>query len=260
MASLLFLLVVSARGQTIEGRVVLPDSAGVVGVSRLAVCDTAQGRVFYGGVGAVGVMAGPEGRRVERIDVEGRVNHYTHGLYLDQGLSRFCTLAGLDTLIEVIDTRADSIVETIALPYGMVVQNGEQMVCLNTQDHKLYAVVGLGKTAVFDIAAGTFLRVFELAPDPVGMCYNPRSNKVYANCNNKVWVRDGATDSLLNIVPAGNGATYLGHLGTHNKVYVTNTFGDDVTVIDGAGDSLVCTIQVPGGPGGMTTNETDGKV
>lgn len=256
---LLLLLVTAAGGQVIEGRVLLPDSFGVFGVATGSVCDTVQGKVYYGGAGAVGVLAGPLGRRVGRIEVGGAVNHFFHGLHLDPGLNRLYSLAGYDTLISVIDPLTDSVVGTMTSPQRLITGDGVEQACLNTQNHKLYVAAG-GEVAVFDASAGTFLRLLDSAPHQPRLCYNPRSNKVYGLHMNEVWIIDGATDSVRNIVPAGNGASWIKCLARCDKVYVTNLFGASVTVIDGAGDTLIRHIPTPPGPAKMTMNGAEGKV
>ncbi len=252
-----------ASGQTLAGRIVMPDSSGFFGIALRPASDTIHAKVYLGGIGAVGVLAGPEGRRSARIEVAGAGNHFFHGLILDESSRKLYSIPGYDTLITVIDTRTDSVVALMTGPNRYwVIFDGIECACLNTQNNKLYVWTTLG-LARFDVSADTLLGWVEI---PVGvsnpgMCHNPVNNKFYFIAwNNRVAIFDAEADTLLDTVPAGNGACQIAYLERCNKIYVTNLMGSNITVIDGAGDSVICHISTPGGPNRMIMNKTRGKV
>jgi YVTN family beta-propeller protein len=247
-----------AGGQTLDTRILLPDSFGVLGITPGAVCDTIHGKVYYAGVGAIGVLGGADGRRVGRIEVAGAANPYVHGLHWNPASRRLYSVPGLDTLISVIETETDSVVATMAMPHPLIALDGVRNACLNTRRNKLYVVTYSGKCAVFDLSTNTLQRVL---PVSGWTCYDAASDKLYMLVDdNQVSIFDGNADSLLTTVQAGNGATNLRCLERCNRVYVTNFFGASVTVIDGASNGVIRDIPTPVGPLNLTMNETDGKV
>ena len=81
---------------------------------------------------------------------------------------------------------------------------------------------------------------------PSALCYNSQNNKIY--CANhwvpdyNVTVIDGATDSVIAIIPSGQEPLALCYNSQNNKVYCVNYYIASVMVIDGASDSVVATV------------------
>lgn len=256
----LVLLVAIAAGQTLERKVLVPDSIAVLGIALRSVCDTTGNKVYYPGIGAVGVLSGELGRRTGRIEVPGGLA-LSSGLHWDAALDKVCCVWGWDSAIGVIDTRTDSLVARMVFPGDRLAYDGDGSACINTREHKLYAWAN-GLLAKFDLTTNRFASwVGCTLSCNADMCYNPISNKLYfLSEGNTVAIYDAHADTLLAVVPAGNGATKIGYLERCNKVYVTNPFGGSVSIIDGAGDSLIRELPVPDAPVTLAMNETDGKV
>ncbi len=82
--------------------------------------------------------------------------------------------------------------------------------------------------------------------DVRALCYNPKSNKIYAAAGDRdsVGIINAGTMQLIKVVAAGDLPTAFGYNALLNRVYCVNLFGYNVTVIDGAGDSVVATVPV----------------
>jgi YVTN family beta-propeller protein len=243
-------------GQAITGKIVLPDSFGVWSYGQFPLEDTAVGKVYVAGCGAVNVLAGPDGHRSARIDVPS-VGDGGGGLFLYPALHKLYTVAYYDTAVTVIDTRTDQVIKTMPMR-GDRAGDAAELACLNTRDGKLYVWdMSADRCAVFDLARDTFL--YLRLPKGCWRCYNPVSNKVYA-FSDSLYIYDAHADTFLKSLPQGNLAFSVACLACCNKVYVTDRASSSVKVIDGAGDSVITDVPTGGGPGNMTMNERDGKV
>lgn len=253
----------TAVAQSLAFRVVVPDSAGLLGAT-YAAYDAAHQKVFFAAVGAVGVLGGQDGRRTRRIDATfGRLNTF-NGVFLDSALGKVYFVPGLDSLVTVIDTRTESVVGTISVPHGSYMLLGGDEACLNTVNHKLYVMTSRG-IGVFDTRSDEWIGYVNPGPLPGGspeMCYNPDANKYYYMADgNNIAVCDGATDTLIKSLFAGTGApgTPL-YVHSQQRVYIPSSCGTEIAVVDGWGDSLLPVIQTPGGPFIAAANDTDGKL
>ena len=62
------------------------------------------------------------------------------------------------------------------------------------------------------------------------------------------------------VIPVGTRPTKVLWNPTSNKVYVSNTYSNTVTIINGSDNSVITTLQVPTGPLEMVWNSRDNKV
>ncbi len=108
------------------------------------------------------------------------------------------------------------------------------------------AVVG-----VIDCSADSLLAVVATDPhlQPTAVCYNPTTDRAYCAVAgaNIVMVIDGVDNSIRRVVASGIQPRALLHDPLGNKVYCANagvsgSFGS-ITVLDGAGDSVLRTIE-----------------
>lgn len=253
----------TSRAQSLAFRVVVPDSAGLMGAT-YAVYDAVHQKVFFAAVGAVGVLGDPDGHRTRRIDATfGRLNTF-NGVFLDSAFDKVYFVPGLDSLVTVIDTRAESVVGTMSVPHGAHILLGGDEACLNTVNHKLYVMTNRG-IGVFDTRSDQWIGYVDPGPLPGGspeMCYNPDADKYYYMAEgNNLAVCDGAADTLITLLFAGNGAPDVPRfVRSQQKVYIPNSCGAEIAVVDGWGDSLLPTIETPGGPFIAAVNDTDGKL
>jgi YVTN family beta-propeller protein len=97
---------------------------------------------------------------------------------------------------------------------------------------------------------------------PCALCYNPTNNKVY--CANRysdnMTVIDGATNSVIATVAAGDRPRALCYNPTDNKVYCSNSGVANVTVTDGATNSVVATVGVGDWPFDFCHNPIQNRV
>ena len=65
---------------------------------------------------------------------------------------------------------------------------------------------------------------------------------------------------LETTIPVGNGPRTLVYNSTNNKIYSANYYSDNVTVIDGAANSVVTSITVGDTPCALVYNPTNNKI
>jgi YVTN family beta-propeller protein len=118
----------------------------------------------------------------------------------------------------------------------------------NTRNNKLYVPEYSGGLAIYDAVRDTFIRQFtefEAGWSPVWL---PGVNKVYVGASGGptsdcVAVLDGATDSLIKLLPVSGGqVTDLAVDSVRNRVYANFFNGNEgggLVVIDGVRDSIV---------------------
>jgi YVTN family beta-propeller protein len=124
----------------------------------------------------------------------------------------------------------------------------------------LVPLTGLHKRAV---VAGLAKATGQTSP-PHGIAINAVTNRVYlANFGaSNVVVLDGATDTPIATVPAGNNPSGIAVNVATNKIYVANygnLNGTTVTVIDGA-DNHTTTLTVGTGPKDIAVNPVTNKI
>ena len=109
---------------------------------------------------------------------------------------------------------------------------------------------------VMDCASDSLLALIATDPQlqPTAACFNPTTDRAYCAVAgaNIVMVMDGTDNSVRQVVHSGMQPWGLVHDPSGNKVYCANAGSEDaqssITVIDGAGDSVLRTIET--GPWG----------
>jgi YVTN family beta-propeller protein len=91
---------------------------------------------------------------------------------------------------------------------------------------------------------------------PLGILWNPASNKVYTvnNYDYTVSVIDGASNQVVATVGVADEPMALCWNSVHNKVYCASIDPDWLSVIDGAGDTLIRKVRMRGQPTRMVYN------
>jgi len=128
--------------------------------------------------------------------------------------------------------------------------------------HFLLAVIASGILFV-SLGRGQYLEaVIPVGHDPLGVLWNPTSNKVYAAnyWDGTVSVIDGATNQVLATVAVGEYPWTLCWNSANNKVYATCRDPDWVYVIDGVGDSVTKRIRTRANPTHMAYNAAMNKL
>jgi DNA-binding beta-propeller fold protein YncE len=251
------LLVVSlASGQVLERIIGLPDSLGVNQFGPHMTLDSAHNKVYAASTGALSVLGGPEGRRIGRIAASVAGLTGQSGCYLYPQAGRLYWVRGYDTVITVISTTNDSVIGQLKTRPTEKFGDGDYMACIDTAGHRLYARTN-GGMAAFDISADTFIHFIGSG---AATCFNPRNRRLYILDGNDVQIIDPGPDTLLKVIPAQQVASRISYLHRCNKVYVTNRYSKSVTIIDGAGDSLLEHLYLGAAPYTFEMNEEDGKV
>jgi len=105
--------------------------------------------------------------------------------------------------------------------------------------------------SVIDASTNTFLRNIRAGSweGPVGVAVNPVTDLVYTTGNDNVLVIDGSSYLTLATLSVGTAPSSLAVNPATNRIYVGNRMSDDVSVIDGATNTVVATIPLGDGPG-----------
>jgi DNA-binding beta-propeller fold protein YncE len=249
-----------AAAQTLSYRMGVPDSLGVAGYPSHGVYSPAVNKLYLAGRGAVSVFGGgPAGGRIGRIGLTGVAFEPSAGLHYDSALGKLYVVDAYDTLIQVIDVAADSVVARFALPQWEYAFDGVRCAALDPLTHKLY-VMTASTCFVYDCIHDTLLHA--MATTPGDICISRKSRKVYIQTRgfNQVQVFDAVSDTLRATVATGNGTSDIIFLERFNKLYVCNYFGASLSIIDGSGDTLIRELPTPVGPMFPSVNERDGTV
>lgn len=114
--------------------------------------------------------------------------------------------------------------------------------CWNSTDNRVYAANYLS-SSVTVIDAGTLrpIRTVRVPAGPVALLHNPENDLVYCasaglqpNLADTVTVLDGATNQVVARVRVGQAPAALALNRLRNKLYVANSAGASVSVIDAA--------------------------
>jgi len=171
-----------------------------------------------------------------------------------------------DNSVSVVNCSTNTVVATV--PVG----GSPAALCCNPRDNKVYCSYG-SSVAVIDGALDYVIASLAAKGTARSLCYNASDNKVYCAGYVYSWrpplsqgwvsIYDGQEDTvivhrLLTDV-SGTSVCSLCCNSQNDKVYCSDYGLGVVWVIDGASDSLICSIDVPGGPMRFTWNTADNR-
>ncbi|HDQ99866.1 MAG TPA: T9SS type A sorting domain-containing protein [candidate division WOR-3 bacterium] len=257
----LFLAGSIALALEVEGLLAMPDSFGIT-KSGWSDFDSATGKLYIAGSFAVASIQAPQTRRSGRIDLPVGGRGRTSRPFIHHGLGKLY-LVPYDTAIAVIRTVDDSVLGFMPAPASPHLRYflGGECAVLAEELNRLYVMTN-GSCAVYCLLGDTLLHTVQMPMTyAVGqMTFNTVSSKFYVGVgNNQLAIFHAGPDTLIDVVQAGDGASDLGYLARHNKVYFSNYTGSSVSIFCGAGDSLITELPTPGGPMTMVMNELEGK-
>ncbi len=169
------------------------------------------------------------------------VNHYLYVTNYDS------------STISVIDGATDAVVTTIG---GLGSMGNPRAIAFDAANGKLYVTQPqAGSVSVIDGATNQVVGTVALGRvwSMLGIAYNPANKDVYVTAAygtaglawlGKVFVIDGATDTVVGEVPVGDDPAMPAVDPTTGDVFVPNTSGENVTVIQGATNTVVANISV----------------
>jgi YVTN family beta-propeller protein len=146
-----------------------------------------------------------------------------------------------DDHVVVIDGAADTV---IAIVPG---SPQTCFLCYNPTSNKVYSANFYGNVTVIDGATNQVVATVRTGDGCCAVIYNPTNNKVYSanSGSDDVTVIDGATNQVIATVPVGHRPGALCYNSTNNKVYCANMDDAwDITVIDGASNQVITTLPV----------------
>jgi YVTN family beta-propeller protein len=165
---------------------------------------------------------------------------------------------------------SDNTTATVTIPGGWAQSDD---IAVNTVTNRIYVmnrrgtpsgnpgsvtvVNGADNSVITDVPVGEF---------PLAIAVNEATNKVYVACCNvadaaqrQVWVIDGATHATTQ-VPVGPFAKAIAVNPVTNRIYVANGGATTVTVIDGATDTVLTTVDISNTPEYVAINRVTNKI
>ncbi len=135
--------------------------------------------------------------------------------------------------------------------------------------HKLFTLVVGIVVGVSPAAAQTLLATVPVGQVPGYLIFNPITNKIYVEnicgtdptCSSpgSITVIDGVTNHTTNI-PVGNNPQFMVMNNVTNKLYVTNRGDGTVTIINGATNQVIKTLNVGANPVGADVNPSTNRI
>lgn len=171
----------------------------------------------------------------------------------------YCAMS--DSEVVVVDAIGDTVLARVGAGEGL------QFVCYDPVDTSTWAVSTTGATVgVIDGATDQLTdMLFFGSFDPGALCYNALNNRLYClgqvntQANSLLMVIDGDSSQLLKIVPAGGSADSMVWNPANNKIYISNSADNTVSIVDCAGDSIIATVETGEWPGALCCGH-NGKV
>jgi len=146
---------------------------------------------------------------------------------------------------------------TVPAPATNEARVGLQAWCVNRQAQAVseqFSVVDTGGPP--PDPPDSVVATVDVGDEPVAICWNSQSNKVYtANYDSDdVTIVNGGSNQVITTVDVGALPIALACDNTRNKVYVVNFGGGSVSVIDGQSNNVVKTIDVGSAPRAILLN------
>jgi YVTN family beta-propeller protein len=120
---------------------------------------------------------------------------------------------------------------------------------------------GSNSVSVINGATNAVTNTITVGLNPRVIALNPVTNKVYVANSASVYVIDGTNPAAPPVtVPAGLNPTAIAVNPVTNKVYVANNSSNNVTVIDGASNTVVTTVPAGTTPNAIGLNTVTNKI
>jgi DNA-binding beta-propeller fold protein YncE len=168
------------------------------------------------------------------------VPHPTWLLAPDPAHSRlFVGAWGTGGQLSVLDARADSLVATVVLGPN------PKSLAYSPNQNRLYEFTSDDRAYVMDCSLYQVTDTLLVPPRTEVAFWNPRNDRLYCIAAGSIlMVIDCATDSVVSYQYLGEGARRLQLDTAGNRIFVTTQ--DYLHVVDGWGDTLVATLDIPG--------------
>jgi YVTN family beta-propeller protein len=159
----------------------------------------------------------------------------------------------------VVDGESDTMIVQVPVTYGAF------PACLNPRASKLYCGTcdgGGGNITVIDAGRDSVVKFLHVnAYNPRALCANPVDNKTYcADYATAIFVVDGMTDTVTAEIPVTGHRVWCFN-STDDRLYVGQDQPLTVTVVDGAGDSVLTCLSTLGAlPVALAYNTLRNKV
>lgn len=175
---------------------------------------------------------------------------------------------------------ADSLANTVSIYNGanngllmpVVVGGGQHAIAIDEAAGKIYVTSYASSTVtVIDATTNMAIATVSVANFPDAITVNPSNHKVYVSTVNgaslgSVWIFDGNTIGTGSVplakVGVGASATPVNAIAynpTSNKVYLSNSSGSSISIIDGTSNAVV-TVKAGTQPGPITINPVSNQV
>ncbi|MDH5186392.1 MAG: T9SS type A sorting domain-containing protein [candidate division WOR-3 bacterium] len=130
----------------------------------------------------------------------------------------------------------------------------------NSISNKVYSANQISNdVTIIDGATNQVIKNIRVGGSPNILVYNSTNNKVYCVGSDGLCVIDGVGNSIITVVPGISSDALIYNL-INNKIYSADYWSNDVTVIDGTGDTIIMTLGVGNGPIAFTWNPVQNRI
>jgi len=177
----------------------------------------------------------------EKVVIKRSANHPRDCIHNDQN---FYVSHNYNDTLTVISCSNDSTVAIVKLE-----GKGAQSIAFDATDNKLYtANTYSDNVSVIDAGNNSLIKTIKLPDEsPNFIAWNPRDNKCYVSTQSPpahVHVIDCQSDEVIATLGCGGLPNIIGYNHVSDKVYAVSYLDGDVTIIDGAGDSIITRVDL----------------
>ena len=147
--------------------------------------------------------------------------------------------------VSVISTLTNKVIDTITVkanPHGVAYDPANNEIYVANQ--------GSGTVSVINAATNTVIK--ELFPGggagPENIAYDPANDNLYVTGGlNTIAIIDGSTNTVNEHLTVGSHPFGVAYDSTHKRMYITNSFSNDVSVVNATTNTVIGTTIIPVG-------------
>ncbi|MGB3480532.1 MAG: T9SS type A sorting domain-containing protein [bacterium] len=218
----------------------LPDSAGGVVAPSELVYNSNMDRMYIisGGRYApnIAVCEAQSGNLLAVIHLDWRIA----SIACSETSNKLYCANGDGTIVGVIDCLTNQMINTVSLP-----SSSDALVWSTAEDEIYCTQEGNYSVQIIDCADDSLIDSVSIGGYPRVLNYNPISNKIYCYASSGILaIIDASNHNLIRQIAVDPGSYHFTLNKFNNRIYCINQSDDNVAIIDGIGDTLICSWQL----------------
>jgi YVTN family beta-propeller protein len=172
---------------------------------------------------------------LERVPLD----NYVFGLAVNSSTGHVYLANYHANTVTVLDGETTTVIDTISGNF-----NQPQLIAINETTNRVYVTNDKGGgqlnpsfVTVIDGATNTIVGSIPVGSSPHGIAVNPVDNQIYISAAGNdpgLTIVDGTTDTVVTTIPLAVSVSGIGIDTTLNRIYIADSFGNRVSVVDGA--------------------------